>query len=768
MMGDKRYNVGCLTVQNIRGIFGKHEFDLDADVVIITGPNGFGKTSLLDAICLGLTGGIVTRRGDESGTGDAVISYGRNEGSIRIESRTVDEGGDAARVLMVRVSKAKRGQWESKPLGGDLTPDLHPDDVARVTRYSQDILDQVLGDEGETVSLVRKLLQPPPELLRKALDAIRENRERVKRRLGNWSLPDVESEEAIEVSRKEAIQEFRDAWWCLSEAMVEFPGLGRDAFLSLRGGNLRKNWEGELRLLVEKTIGRSGLAATVDKKDRASRLLRILEDSLEHLRTARQVKEGTGETRPGPSVLEGLERVDPEMEVWCVENQGEIPSGSRVLVLPLSEAVVDAVSRRLEGLRQDRKDLLKRRGELRKILEGSGPEGGVEQLSEWMERGKERSEAWATLVRTPLPAPPGRVPRSVAQWLEETVSSMRPALADLGTWLEEAREAEESLKEELFGIERYVNQQERLLELWRWIAGSGPDRAALRGRLETESRLSIGSLRAILEEFEGRGSSGKSDEVEDAFQRLLEATRKWRAVEERAEKRRDALEREYEYRKMRERVEEVEKALSAQQGARGVLWSVQDVPDVRSRFVRTVNDLLGRFRLVPGVTPIEVTVDGRTKEARWKMRLKGGRGIGSLSTGQKALLGIATMVALNLALSRVLNHRVLLFDDITTALDMAQLPRMAVLIRQLAYARAGNEELRRQVILSSHHEEMTHRLLDYLLPPPGRKLKVVNFTGWDNQRGPTYEIFVGRERAKSLDEVERRAKYRLQELWGGG
>jgi exonuclease SbcC len=55
-----------LTVENFRSIRGRVTVDLDAPIVLIHGPNGIGKTSLLSAIELGLTGDVAAlSRGEE-------------------------------------------------------------------------------------------------------------------------------------------------------------------------------------------------------------------------------------------------------------------------------------------------------------------------------------------------------------------------------------------------------------------------------------------------------------------------------------------------------------------------------------------------------------------------------------------------------------------------------------------------------------------------------------------------------------------------------
>lgn len=82
------------------------------------------------------------------------------------------------------------------------------------------------------------------------------------------------------------------------------------------------------------------------------------------------------------------------------------------------------------------------------------------------------------------------------------------------------------------------------------------------------------------------------------------------------------------------------------------------------------------------------------------------------------------------------------FNDFTTALDMGQLTPAATLLRQLAYCES--DEYRHQVIVTSHHEDLTNKLLDHFLPPPGHSMKVIEFTEWRADDGPDWKIYEAR------------------------
>lgn len=93
-------------------------------------------------------------------------------------------------------------------------------------------------------------------------------------------------------------------------------------------------------------------------------------------------------------------------------------------------------------------------------------------------------------------------------------------------------------------------------------------------------------------------------------------------------------------------------------------------------------------------------------------------------------------------------------DDFTTAVDLAQIPRVALLLRRLTYA--APEGSRRQIIVSTHHEDLTNRLLELLAPPPGEKLRAIQFVGWTAQRGPVTETYEASGSEQSGEQVDKR------------
>ena len=85
--------VKSLEISGFRAFSKNHSFDLDADIVLVVGVNGQGKTSFFDAILWAVTGAIPRLRGLES-----VVSRYSSSGEARVAVSIVDDEGKAIEV----------------------------------------------------------------------------------------------------------------------------------------------------------------------------------------------------------------------------------------------------------------------------------------------------------------------------------------------------------------------------------------------------------------------------------------------------------------------------------------------------------------------------------------------------------------------------------------------------------------------------------------------------------------------------------------------
>ena len=104
--------VKSLKVSGFRAFGNNHSFDLDADIVLVVGVNGQGKTSLFDALLWAIIGAIPRLKGLES-----VVSRYSTSGEARVEVTIVDDEGKA--IDVTRQSDGLRDELLVKVDGDD-------------------------------------------------------------------------------------------------------------------------------------------------------------------------------------------------------------------------------------------------------------------------------------------------------------------------------------------------------------------------------------------------------------------------------------------------------------------------------------------------------------------------------------------------------------------------------------------------------------------------------------------------------------------------
>lgn len=88
------------SVSNFRSIRGNVDLDLDAPIVLIHGPNGSGKTSLLTALELGLTGSVNSLQRGESENFDNLIHVGTDHAQISLSCKHPDIENNPAELFV--------------------------------------------------------------------------------------------------------------------------------------------------------------------------------------------------------------------------------------------------------------------------------------------------------------------------------------------------------------------------------------------------------------------------------------------------------------------------------------------------------------------------------------------------------------------------------------------------------------------------------------------------------------------------------------------
>lgn len=694
--------VQSLELENFRGFAGKHAINLDADLVLISGKNGVGKTSILLALDLLLNG--QTKLLQQVGP---MLTEGTTSGRLAIV------GGGASSVDLALAMR----------------PALYGDLLERAHFFFPDAM-----DAPESAMDVVSILEPQAGAwveIRNALE--------VAQRQVAFRKDEVSAQaSSVERSRRAAAQQFEKA---LEEVDANALGLGSNfgdgQSLLLSGGNLSNHWQSQLRNLLAKLesiakVGPSSADGVDQTLESIAMAVRALRDDL-----AAQSEAHEDTRLETLSTLAGhLSAVDPERAFIWAQQPGEdfTVSHDRPVAFPDSDksdedwvARIAAVKKAMEGLANQDRELKA----TRRLLTGSD-----ESLAAVLGQIAEHGALWLERL-DPVFSKGGDASLSIRAWLEwgikrksEFSHGLEGMLGMLDNQASECKEEEVRLARELKELQE-IYAAGRLLRRFReesWVRSSQSvgelvdyvrQTMSASGRQVSARRAGISQLGTL--EF----AASNWANTERAIQADTHRAR-GNGVSERP----DSV------------FSEAEKTLKRALARDGIFSLATEINDRQFReLLVTLNRLLARFHFPADFLPIRLeTIPGRGKApsiyrfvSRANVEYKG------LSTGQKTQLAMCWTVCLSYALREKLTARIIGFDDFTTALDMGQLIPAAGILRQLAYGTAG--EYRRQVIVTSHHEDLTNRLVDYLLPPPGCTMKVVEIDEWTINEGPTWKVY---------------------------
>ena len=106
-----------LSISNFRSIKGTVHLPLNAPIVLLHGANGTGKTSVLSALELALTGDVAAMRQDDAGFMQHLVHQGTERATLRFSGPSIDtdvgagvtiiEGGKVVQRRVLRVDQAK-------------------------------------------------------------------------------------------------------------------------------------------------------------------------------------------------------------------------------------------------------------------------------------------------------------------------------------------------------------------------------------------------------------------------------------------------------------------------------------------------------------------------------------------------------------------------------------------------------------------------------------------------------------------------------------
>ncbi|MFP3588527.1 AAA family ATPase [Paraburkholderia sp. SIMBA_055] len=692
--------IQTLLLENFRGFAGARKIDLDADLVLISGKNGVGKSSIILALNLLLNGqtSFCARQGQHR-------NRSSNEGSIE------SIGGFAKRLS----------------LADDMKPGLYADLLERAHFFFPDTL-----DTPEAATDVIAILQPQVSAwseikpaLEQAMDVLKERRKEFTARPAD-----------VEDARRVAARRFEQTRLALDGKTFDWiVPLKDEQSLLLTGGNLSNHWQSQIRNLlmsVSEVVG-----ATQSPSDDVAQNLGRLGEVLRTLANRVIARVDAPQTR--------------ETHLFALENRlsfpdhssfswSEIPpttyvSDTGAILLPVSERADQEWILRIGFLQEQRRKLERQRHDLLHARDSLVSREG--SLDDVLTQIHERGSSWLTILSNPvLLFDDGR--RELSSWLTDALENsgkMQHTLELIG----------ERIDAEMRVITEHLSANAETENLLQHAVACAQVLRSFRGEAWVENADDFGELRQYVERVlrEERHKLSTSERVAAQLLQLANEAENWSNTERAVEA--DILRaREAGAMKGAEKVfMEAERTVKRALATDGIFSLTSEIDGKQLRLLlQTLNRLLARFHFPKDFLPISLSrATGRGKPA-YRFVSKAGVDYQGLSTGQKTQLAVCWSVCLSYALRDSLVAPVIAFDDFTTALDLGQLIPAAGILRQLAYS--SSTEYQRQVIVTSHHEDMTNRLVDYLVPPAGKSMKVIHIDEWTTSDGPDMQVYNAR------------------------
>ncbi len=358
------------------------------------------------------------------------------------------------------------------------------------------------------------------------------------------------------------------------------------------------------------------------------------------------------------------------------------------------------------------------------------------------------------------------VPKAVLDWLRisvDALDSVKPTVdRQMEEWLQQQTDKRTSLGQEILELEERRRQLEYVIDKskeFQHILDDFPELIEIMPK-DASDTMRIETLANIL----GREIKASEEGGEILLNSLVNTTNTWLQLEMKREELERLKTSSKIYQAIKDDLDVLKNVLTTEGDPKTSITSTLHLitPKKRDSFAMQINDILERLHPGQGIPTVKLkTFTVKRNKKAWKIETADDRTLPCFSTGQKSILGIASLIALNIALQPILWADVLALDDFTSSLDLNQLPRLASLLRQIAYGssisnNASSQIYKRQVFLVSHHEDLTNKLFDFLIPPPGHTMKVINFTGWSSNSGPKFEVLDVVQSSSSAQDVKER------------
>jgi len=667
------------------------KFDLDADLILVTGKNGVGKTSLLEAI------DWVLNQPDE-GAGDYLTS-GEKTGAVRINGETFN-------------------------LEGKTKVDRHKLNTVASFFYQENIAELACNE-------IIQLLEPE----NKPATEIRQGLKALQSQLENWqrTLYDLRYSKNYDEERKKLAAKVSQLLLTLPEQSHLRKELG-DITLTLKNGNLQNKWDSQIKNLSE-NIGLIGHLVAPIGANLPQHLNHIGANLLEY-RAQKKTPSGLDKIEApfDKSFLSMLRELPKDLKIKKWEGNVDLLESdiSNTLYITPEANIYAETIKKLQKSQEFLQTEYQCLTDMMVVFQGSD-----QTLTHWTSSFKKNVDDWLFAWNQHAEKPNISAIKVNLQAQIESLESL-------------SNERYLELKEQLLKVENKgrrnafkLNNTIRMQEKANKIGAHAKQLAPILSKQDVSiNELEIFVTNSFNEKHDQNLIDTKTVDETKIAHELGAIFNDWSELEIQKQID-DKNATDIEKIKLAENLIIGAIAICKQEaGARSQLLSIIGViPKAElEQLVQNMNNLLASFHFPEDFLPISLENNGTDKSPKWGFKTHSNVNFEDLSTGQKSQLAICWTINLNLALTDQLGHSVIGFDDFTTSLDMNQMIPAAVLLRKLAYAN-NDASWKRQVIVTSHHEDLTNRLLDFLLPPSGKSMKVIQFEDWSVTKGPSFKCY---------------------------
>lgn len=731
--------ISTLTLDGFRGFRAQRTIDLDADLIVLIGPNGSGKTSVVEALELAVTGRVLNRvepSGEKAGApqvdGSHLVNQGQGRSAAEVALQLASESAPLS-VTLDATDDRGSGAW------CDGSEAWRPDGRRRFLRgalfFYADGLRTQLGLEQATEQLLLDLLTPDVGVVQsESIDQVRRRGREVMESLRAAAPGD---REGAEQQLGERAYEFEQAWMSACSRKLE-PLTRKTVPRGLRKQGVEKRLAAAITQEFELEDS-DAPSASDDIRQLLQDVGRLAEERQQHVVDAAQGTSKKDGPAPTELVLQLLDALpDPCPTLAEVESRLEEPGSHN---RPEQYTAADNEIQRLQavqrGLVGELPDALASEfmsREMPTYRVGAIPT--LATLVLWR-RGNElpHAEPFTTRLREAAPDDPESLFEQAVEQFRANAAAIREQ-RDLQARLT-AEEQQQERDRELGTRLRQLHQ------LWAQL-----DDAPVP---EQESQLDLDRVRAAARSAH-RTEPASVDPGK--WQRLAAAARSFREAYD------HWLTEDRRYREAAshaKRIDELAAFLdwTAQLGSGNKRDPLQQarLQLFKERFDRqlgeTFRDVLSRFTHTREVRGAGLTVtEGGNLRLSVRDANASGNTLLSLSASQRQSITLALALTGNLATPEM-PFGFICLDDVADSFDLHNIAADASILRHLAYGTGGEEAsdgrvVTRQVLVTVHNEDTANRLLPLLLPPKRRSLRVIEFKPYEPTRGIDFRVWTGR------------------------